>query len=490
MLDIQAPDDNLAQMIQNYGYPENSSIENNSAYSHLLAHFITKTVPFKFRGIDFSFGLSQGLFSSADIDTGTKLLLKVFSAVLDRVDDEDKPLPVHILDAGCGIGVMGICAAAAIRIMGGAVNVRCQDRSELARLITVYNAVMNHIPSTVLKARAEPLLSGPSSQRWDLIMTNIPAKAGQPVLEDFVTRSLGLLGSQGKVIMVAVQSLADFFRNIINAAGAYIQHEEKGPEHHVFVYTSGNRSIPRLHPVKARPEFLTNYPFYRRAGIDFEAEDILMHIQTVYGAAGFDSQNAAEHTAMALIKKMERRLIPDNIKRLLIHEPGQGFFPCWLHTFLRRFINYSPADTCTNNAPQLTLSGRNILTLEAARHNYNHYADRPCVIVPAADLTLGKEEILKAAAQCTEKENITGHQYGFIIAFPELLAQSSLPRGADQLASLWESISGLLSPKGIFIAGFSSKDAERFDRKKPAGFMRQEDIKRRGFRALAYKKSI
>jgi hypothetical protein len=63
-----------------------------------------------------------------------------------------------------------------------------------------------------------------------------------------------------------------------------------------------------------------------------------------------------------------------------------------------------------------------------------------------------------------------------------------LPKDADQHASLWEALPPLIASGGEFIAGFGSTDAERFDRKKPAGFTRLGDIKRKGFRALAYKR--
>ena len=77
-------------------------------------------------------------------------------------------------------------------------------------------------------------------------------------------------------------------------------------------------------------------------------------------------------------------------------------------------------------------------------------------------------------------------KFAFIAAFPELLPQSSLPKGTDQLGSLWEALPPILNKSGIFLAAFGSSDAERFDRKKLRGFTRLGSIKRKGFRALAY----
>jgi hypothetical protein len=290
--------------------------------------------------------------------------------------------------------------------------------------------------------------------------------------------------------MVAVHTLADFFRQAINDAGARILREEKGPEHRVFVY--GRKTVPDTpvqEPVNAGPDFLIRYPFYRRALVDITADDFPLRIETVYGASGFDCQSTAERAALALIEKLEHKLTIDSLPEtdagsavtpVLLHEPGQGFLPCQLYAILRRRMTASAL-------PPVVLSARNILTLEAARHNYGRYANSPCVTVPAADLQLGAEALHAAAAHLTDTGDSANGRYGLIIAFPELLPQSSLPKGVDQLAGLWESIPPLLCPGGVCIAGFGSTDAERFDRKKPAGFTRLGDIKRSGFRCLAYK---
>ncbi|MDR0495415.1 MAG: methyltransferase [Treponema sp.] len=106
--------------------------------------------------MDFTFDLSQGLFSSAGVDAGTQLLLKVFSRVLDEDNAAGKSPPRRVLDSGCGAGIIGICAAAAIlRLARNSVLARCQDRDELARLVTLHNARLNNIPP----ARLKPVLS-------------------------------------------------------------------------------------------------------------------------------------------------------------------------------------------------------------------------------------------------------------------------------------------------------------------------------------------
>jgi hypothetical protein len=124
---------------------------------------------------------------------------------------------------------MGICAAAALAGDGSSY-VRCQDRDELDRLFTEYNALKNGIPAPRLSAHTEPLLGGLVAARWDLILSNIPAKAGKPVLEDFVLRSAGLLNPSGRVLIVVVNPLANWFRSWITKADAPPFYEERGKE--------------------------------------------------------------------------------------------------------------------------------------------------------------------------------------------------------------------------------------------------------------------
>ncbi|MDR1618430.1 MAG: methyltransferase, partial [Treponema sp.] len=193
----------------------------------------------------FIFALSHGLFSSAGVDRGTALLLKVLSRAWDEDQAAGRPPPRHILDAGCGAGIIGVCAARALAERRGGpapvFHVRAQDRDELAALFTAHNARRNGISPETLSVHTEPLLAGPPGTRWDLILSNIPAKAGRPVLEDFVPRSLGLLGPGGRVLLVAVNTLAAFFHALIAGAGGLLLREAAGSSHTVFVY--GNAPV-------------------------------------------------------------------------------------------------------------------------------------------------------------------------------------------------------------------------------------------------------
>jgi hypothetical protein len=241
------------------------------------------------------------------------------------------------------------------------------------------------------------------------------------------------------------------------------------------------------------------------AGGDYEMEGTGYHIDAVHGAADFDRPGGAAAAAAKLICRLGlEKIFPpreagqagaDCPNAILIHEPGQGHFPAWL---MRRGAA----------ANHIVLSGRNILALEAARHNTAAAvaaADMPgsaelkVQIVPTVELPGGCPAFPEQGA------------YRFIAAFPETVPLT------DRSGALWEALARLLAPGGTALVALPSSEAEKFDRQKPAGgssargigggagsidggaggindggkgpsFTRLGDIKRQGFRAMAYRR--
>jgi hypothetical protein len=357
-----------------------------------------------------------------------------------------------VLDAGCGTGVLGICAARALAAVPGAeLQVRAQDRDELARVFTEYNAAANMVPGAVLSAYTEPLLAGPVDAQWDLILSNIPAKTGEPVLLDFISRSASLLSEGGSVMVVVVAPLSGLFRSRIRELALPLLHDESGKEHTVLVY-GAKSTVPGTisAPISC----------YARCSGDFEMENIGYHIDAYHGVAGFDNPGGAVRAAARLISHLGLSIIPRIIEKpVLIHEPDQGHFPVWLLRYLENAGRRNPG--------QVVLSGRNILALLAARHNLNGAAQ----VVPAVDILFSRDALLAAA----------GKPYGAVFLFPELVPQTS------RITAYWEGLGALLRETGgIAVIALPSSEAERFDRTKPRGFVRLGDHKRHGFRALGY----
>jgi hypothetical protein len=457
--------------------------------------YITKEVSFEFRGRVYEFALSHGIFSSAGIDRGSRFLLRVFSGLLDGSKGESlfpvlckakDPAPgilpaetLSVLDAGCGCGVLGICVGTALRDLAGngagggktagtapAVKVRAQDRDELARLFTEYNGRRNGLAGPELEAHTEALLAGPAGAAWDLILSNIPAKAGQPVLEDFIGRSAGMLKSGGMVLAVVVNPLAPLFRGSITARGFTLLHEDAGGDHTVFAWR-GDSGTAAADGAGEAPGVFPNEAAYRRGGGGFEMEGVRYRIEAVHGAAGFDRIGAAVLAAAKLTGKLGEKVpacLASN-PAVLIHEPDQGHFPAW---FARRF----PPDTGCG----FVLSGRNVVSLEASRRNLEKAADGravPIRTVSAVDIAISRDDLALPG----------GGGYGFAVLFPEFVP------GTDRIAAYWEGLAALLAENGIVIVALNAFAAEKFDRGKnaaPARFTRLGDFRRNGFRALAY----
>jgi hypothetical protein len=342
--------------------------------------------------------------------------------------------------------------------------VRAQDRDELARIFTGYNARGNGIGGENLSAHTEPLLSGPPP--WDLILSNVPAKAGLPVLEDFVFRSPGLLNPGGRVCMVTVNTLGDFFKERILKAGAAVLREETGPGHRVFVYAPETAARETGGGAGGAADFLSVHPCYLRNRGGYEMEGISYSLDTVHGAPGFDKPGGAVEAAAKLALKILPALPADG--PVLVWEGDQGHFPAWL---AEGFAGNSP------RPPAFTLAGRNILALEAARHNtIKALGDGAGVrIIPAADLFLDRERLAGG------RDRAAGH-YSLIAAFPETVP------GAGRLLSFWEGLCFLAAPGALVITALNSAGAEKMDGKKPRNFTRLGSLRRGGFRALAYRK--
>ena len=382
-------------------------------------------------------------------------MLKVFSDFLDKRGQglPGQP-PYDILDSGCGVGVLGVCAAGALSALPVSFRLRAQDRDDLSRVFTAHNARRNGFDGECFQAYTEPLLAGPPDCRWDIILTNIPAKAGRPVLEDFVRRSAAILKKDGLVFLVAVNTLADFFRSRIAQAGAPLVREESGKEHTVFVYGRSEAAVERKDsPIIFDENFPQAYPFYIRNRNTYEMEGLSYRLDTVHGAPDFDSPSAAIQAAAKLTVKLglSAKLCGKDAA-VLVHDSGQGHFALWLAQYL-----------CGGDF-RWVFSGANAVALAAARSALN--AALPgarASIIPAADISLDRQRIEAAG------------RFALIAFFPEKSPETA-----------WQGLSGLAAPGGIIIAGMSSVQAERFDRKKPPLLHRLGDLKRKGFRALAY----
>ncbi|MCI4343271.1 MAG: methyltransferase [Thermoplasmata archaeon] len=141
---------------------------------------------FLYRGELLTFVVDRGVFGSHGLDPGTSLLIENLTvAKTDRV-----------LDLGCGWGAVGIAAARSTRD-GTVVLTEVNRRAaRLARL----NLERNHVENG--EVRVGDLFAPVPGERFDLIATNPPYRAGRPLILELVTEAPDHLTPSGRLLIV------------------------------------------------------------------------------------------------------------------------------------------------------------------------------------------------------------------------------------------------------------------------------------------------
>lgn len=157
-------------------------------------------------GHDLIFHSTWGLFSPRAIDEGSLLLLKYI-----KVNPDD-----DCFDLGCGYGPIGL-ALAKLAPEGRTL---LADKDYVAVEYVKKNIAENHI------FNAEAILSNGFSevgnQKFDLIVSNIPAKVGKELLSIFLYDSLDHLNPGGRLVVVTINGLRQFMkRNFNDVFGNY-----------------------------------------------------------------------------------------------------------------------------------------------------------------------------------------------------------------------------------------------------------------------------
>jgi 16S rRNA G1207 methylase RsmC len=156
---------------------------------------------------DLVFHSTWGLFSPKSIDEGTHLLLEY----IDVTPDAD------ILDLGCGYGPLGLTLAK----LAPRGTVHLVDKDFVAVDFTKKNAQLNHLTNT------EAYLSNgfdqvPPAEKFDLVVSNVPAKIGTELLNIFLHDAYSHLRPGGTLYIVTISGLKEYMkRHLTDVFGNY-----------------------------------------------------------------------------------------------------------------------------------------------------------------------------------------------------------------------------------------------------------------------------
>lgn len=147
-----------------------------------------RTIIYKYKDLTLSFYSDNGVFSKNKLDYGSTLLLE---EVLKNVNREN----LNILDVGCGYGFIGVSSA---KIMSSHVTM-C-DVNKRALHLAKKNAALNGVENfcQVIESNIYENIT----DKYDLIITNPPIRAGKNVVYGILDGARDYLKEDGELWMV------------------------------------------------------------------------------------------------------------------------------------------------------------------------------------------------------------------------------------------------------------------------------------------------
>lgn len=299
-----------------------------------LSHWYKKDVVLEWRSRRLSFAVSQSLFSSHDVDTGSRLLLR-------SLDLDAFPMRGTAIDYGCGYGILGL----------GLKHVRPEwaidliDRDALAVAFSEWNATRFGWDATSgVRCRTGLGLESAPPEGVDLVLWNVPGKAGKQVLGRLTRDAIDALAVGGLLALVVVNPLATTLRTAIaTACDTSIVLDSTFANHTVML---ARRTKRPWHQSRDRRS-----PFARgvfdRAPETFEWGSHAYTITPVVGLPEYDSRDHVTDCALDLVAGLD-----GPIDRIIVQGVGQGHIPVMAHGTL--------------GSRSMVLIDRDLLALEAS----------------------------------------------------------------------------------------------------------------------------
>ena len=284
-----------------------------------------------------------GVFSAAAVDPGTSFLLRWLVAVAGR----------RVLDVGCGYGPLALWLAAADP-QRTAVAV---DRDAVALACTAAGAEHNGLVDRVRVQASLGYDDLDPAERFDLVVSNVPAKVGPAALHHLLLDVALRLDAGGRVAVVVVERLAGPVATLLAAEPTVVVDDHRANRSYA-AWTYHFDGVP----ASADPAPGFDRGVYRRGSARFGAWEAA----TSYTIPEFDSLS---HATEAVVEVLGRQPLPGPVAVVGV---GQG------HTAL--------AVRRSSGAVPLRLVDRDLLALRTAAANAGGDVELRHVARPAGEL--------------------------------------------------------------------------------------------------------
>ncbi|MGC4104997.1 MAG: methyltransferase [Thermomicrobiales bacterium] len=269
-----------------------------------FADWYKKDVSLRWQGGTWSLAVAQELFSSHEVDSGSLLLLR-------SLDIDALPARGCCLDYGCGYGVLGLAIGAA----RPAWEIVLIDRDALAVAFSAHNATALGIPARGIVA-LDPLDPDPDRAGYDLLLWNVPGKAGASVLDLLTDEALDVLAVDGVLALVIVHPLAEIVRTAISRReDVALVHESAGSDHTVLHVRRVSGA-----PTGSRDGFADGV--FDREPIEVVYGDVDYGLVPVIGLPQYDGPDQASLMMMDALSSLS--LDAQGVQRAVVVRPGAG----------------------------------------------------------------------------------------------------------------------------------------------------------------------
>lgn len=334
--------------------------------------YYKKDVLFHYNNRELRFRVSQSLFSSQDIDLGTRHLIK-------SIADVKPPNCRKILDLGCGYGPIGI----AIKTVCPSSEVQMVDKDALALSYCRQNLELNNLSG--VKVYASLGYDDVADNDFDLIVSNIPAKVGDRVLTHMLKDSRFYLKHGGRMAIVVIDAIGDYITKELNDPGINIVFTKKWPGYSVFHYEFLPTHVSNM--TQSPDSFVTG--IYDREQKLITRDGISFFIQTTYNLPEFDTISYETDLVLNSLKIFRNK----QLNTVLVFNPGQGYIP----VTLSKITNVRKICLVDRDMQALKLSQKNLLS--------NGYPAENISLTHQVGISIHDEESIDCIVGVLDKDN-------------------------------------------------------------------------------------